>query len=76
MTTPLRATVTEALSLAVWQQVLAFFLEYRANEVQVRPFGLPFPMVWQMAGIVLSTLVIGLVLALDRRGERRRKGAE
>jgi len=47
-----------------------------ANEVQVRPFGLPFPMVWQMAGIVLSTLVIGLVLALDRRGERRRKGAE
>lgn len=55
-----------------WQVALAPW----ANEVQVRPLGLPFPMVWQMAGIVLSTLVIGLVLALDRRGEPRRKGAE
>jgi hypothetical protein len=35
--------------------------------VRLRPLGLPFPMTWQMAGIVLTTAVIGLVLVLDRR---------
>jgi len=38
-----------------------------ANGVGLRPLGLPFPMVWQMAGVVLTTAVIGLVLLLDRR---------
>jgi hypothetical protein len=46
-----------------WQVALAPW----ANGVQTRPLGLPFPMAWQLAGIVLSTLVIGAVLALDRR---------
>ena len=35
----------------------------------LRPLGLPFPMAWLMAGIVLTTAVIGLVLVLDRRAE-------
>ena len=46
-----------------WQVALAPW----ANGVQARPLGLPFPMAWQLAGIVLSTVVIGAVLVLDRR---------
>ena len=38
-----------------------------ANGVHLQPLGLPFPMAWQMAGVVLTTAVIGLVLVLDRR---------
>jgi len=39
------------------------------NDVALRPIGLPFPMVWQMLGIVLTTCVIGIVFALDRRAD-------
>ena len=38
-----------------------------ANEVAFKPLGLPFPLVWQMAGVLLSTLVFALVFELDRR---------
>ena len=41
-----------------------------ANGVQWRPLALPFLMVWEMAGIVLTTLVIAGVFALDRRADR------
>ena len=51
-----------------WQVALAPW----ANGVHARPFGLPFPMAWQMAGVVLSTGVIGLVLALDKRADATR----
>ena len=47
----------------VWQVALVPW----ANGVRLRPLGLPFPMTWQMAGVVLTTAVIGLVLVLDRR---------
>jgi hypothetical protein len=47
----------------VWQVGLAPFV----NEVAWQPWSLPFPMVWQMAGVVLTTLVIAVVYALDRR---------
>ena len=46
-----------------WQVALAPW----ANGVQARPLGLPFPMAWQLAGIVVSTVAIGGVLLLDRR---------
>jgi hypothetical protein len=46
-----------------WQVGLAPLV----NDVAARPFGLPFPMAWQMAGIVLTSLVIGIVYVLDRR---------
>ncbi len=36
------------------------------NDVAWRPFGLPFPMVWQMAGIVVTTIVIAIVFGIDR----------
>jgi hypothetical protein len=37
------------------------------NEVALRPLGMPFPMVWQMAGVVFASLVFALVFHLDRR---------
>lgn len=46
-----------------WQVGLAPLV----NDVATRPFGLPFPMAWQMAGIALTSVVIGLVYWLDQR---------
>ncbi|MCZ8130562.1 MAG: DUF3311 domain-containing protein [Steroidobacteraceae bacterium] len=46
-----------------WQVGLAPLVD----DVQLTPFHLPFPMFWQMAGIVFTTLVIAVVFALDRR---------
>lgn len=46
----------------VWQLGLAPW----ANGVTVRLLGLPFPMVWQMAGILFATAVLALRLWLDR----------
>jgi hypothetical protein len=46
----------------LWQACLA----PAVNDIAMRPFGLPFPMVWQMVGIVVASLVIGLVFRLDR----------
>lgn len=37
------------------------------NDVAMRPFGMPFPMVWQMAGVVFASLIFALVFHLDRR---------
>lgn len=50
----------------VWQVGLAPW----SNGIQARPFELPFPMFWQMAGIVFTTLVIAAVFLLDRRVDR------
>jgi hypothetical protein len=47
----------------VWQAGLAPLV----NDIALRPFGLPFPMAWQMAGIVLTSVVIAIVFRLDRR---------
>ncbi len=47
----------------LWQVALA----PAVNDVTLRPFSLPFPMFWQMAGIVLTTVVIAIVLRIDRR---------
>ena len=47
----------------IWQAALA----PAVNDIGARPFGLPFPMFWQMAGIVLASIVIGLVFSMDRR---------
>ena len=46
-----------------WQVALVPLVD----DVAWRPFGLPFPMAWQMAGIAFTTLVIGAVYARDRR---------
>jgi hypothetical protein len=57
-----------------WLLVLPFVWQIAmvplVNDIVWRPFGLPFPMVWQMAGIVFATLVIALVHDLDKRAGR------
>ncbi len=45
----------------LWQAALAPW----SNGVSWRPFGLPFPMVWQMAGIVVTSAVLWAVYRLD-----------
>jgi len=47
----------------IWQGGLAPVV----NDVAYRPFGLPFAMAWQMAGIVLTSVVIGWVFRRDRQ---------
>lgn len=37
------------------------------NDIAWRPLGLPFPMAWQLAGIVVASVVIAIVHALDKR---------
>ena len=51
----------------VWQIALVPFI----NDVAWRPLSLPFPMVWQMAGVLFASLVIAIVHCLDKRAERR-----
>jgi hypothetical protein len=47
----------------IWQLGMVPFI----NDVSLRPFGLPFALAWQMAGVVLASLVFALVFELDRR---------
>lgn len=54
----------------VWQAALVPLV----NDVAWQPWGLPFPMAWQMAGVVLTTILIGTVYAIDRRIDRRLEG--
>jgi hypothetical protein len=51
----------------IWQIGLAPM----ANDVAARPLGLPFPMVWQMLGILVATAVIAIVFSIDRKQESR-----
>lgn len=37
-----------------------------ANGVSAAPLHIPFPMIWQMAGVLLTSVVIGVVFRLDR----------
>jgi hypothetical protein len=50
-----------------WQAGLAPLV----NDVALQPFGLPFPMVWQMLGILLTSVCIAIVYRLDRRQAAR-----
>lgn len=45
----------------VWQAGLA----PAVNDIAFRPFGLPFAMCWQIAGIMLASVVIAIVFRLD-----------
>lgn len=47
----------------VWQVALV----PAVNDVSATPLSLPFPMVWQMLGIIFATVIIGIVFTLDRR---------
>ena len=49
----------------VWQVGLAPLV----NDVAAQPLGLPFPMAWQMLGILLTTACIAIVYRIDRRND-------
>jgi len=53
-----------------WLLILPFLWQVGAvplvNEVQAAPLHIPFPMFWQMLGVVLTSVVIGVVYRLDR----------
>jgi hypothetical protein len=46
-----------------WQLALA----PAVNDIPYAPMHIPFPMIWQMLGIVFASAVIALVFRLDRR---------
>jgi Protein of unknown function (DUF3311) len=62
---PARRTAHRWLLLLpfIWQVALIPVV----NDVPLRPLSLPFPMFWQMLGILVTTGVIGLVMSIDRR---------
>jgi hypothetical protein len=37
------------------------------NDIAWRPLSLPFPMVWQMAGILVTSAIIAFIFSIDRR---------
>jgi hypothetical protein len=37
------------------------------NDIAWRPFSMPFPMVWQMAGVIVASICIAVVFTLDKR---------
>lgn len=45
----------------VWQVALVPLV----NDIAWRPLGLPFPLVWQLAGVVFASAVIAVVHRLD-----------
>jgi hypothetical protein len=49
----------------VWQLALAPYV----NDVVIRGCPIPFPMLWQMMGVVLSSAIIAAVFRIDRRHE-------
>ena len=61
-TRTLRAHHALMLLPFIWHLALAPII----NDVPWQPWGLPFAMVWQMAGILVTSLIIGIVYRLDR----------
>lgn len=49
----------------LWQVGMVPFV----NDIAWRPFSLPFPMVWQMAGIIVTSILISIVFLIDKRQE-------
>jgi hypothetical protein len=47
----------------VWQLALAPYV----NDIVIPGCPLPFPMLWQMSGVVLTSAIIATVFSIDRR---------
>ena len=56
----------------LWQVGMVPFV----NDIAWRPLSLPFPMVWQMAGVLITSVVIAIVFSIDRRRESNLPDAE
>jgi hypothetical protein len=53
----------------VWQLGLAPYV----NGIVIRGCPIPFPMLWQMLGVVLASAMIAIVFHMDQRQERIQK---
>jgi hypothetical protein len=51
----------------VWQLALAPLI----NDVVVPGLPVPFPMLWQMIGVVLTSALIAIVFSIDRRHDSK-----
>ncbi|PMY70796.1 MULTISPECIES: DUF3311 domain-containing protein [Pseudomonas] len=55
----------------LWMLCLPFLWQVAAvpwaNTIDYTPLGLPFPMVWQMLGVIFSSVVFAVIFHLDRR---------
>lgn len=63
-----------------WLLVLPFVWQVGlvpvVNDVDIAPLHVPFPMLWQLLGIVVTSIVIAVVFRLDRRAGVDREEAE
>lgn len=63
-----------------WLLVLPFCWQVAlvpaVNDVPLTVLYIPFPMFWQMLGIVVASVVIGIVFRLDRASGVEREEAE
>jgi Protein of unknown function (DUF3311) len=63
-----------------WLLVLPFVWQVGlvpvVNDVDLAPLHIPFPMVWQLLGIVVTSVVVAVVFRLDRRAGVEREEAE
>jgi hypothetical protein len=56
----------------VWQLGCAPFI----NDVEIPGWPVPFPLIWQMLGVVLTTVVIALAYQVDKSVEDSDHAAE
>ena len=63
-----------------WLLVLPFIWQVGlvpvVNDVDLAPLHIPFPMLWQLLGIVATSIVVAIVFRLDRRAGVDREEAE
>ena len=63
-----------------WLLVLPFVWQIGlvpvVNDVDLAPLHIPFPMLWQLVGIVVTSAVVAVVFRLDRRAGVEREEAE
>jgi hypothetical protein len=56
----------------IWQVVLVPFV----NDIDWAPLNIPFPMLWQMCGIVVTSIVIAIVFRFDKKAGLEEEEAE
>jgi hypothetical protein len=63
-----------------WLLVLPFVWQVGlvpvVNDVDLAPLHIPFPLLWQLLGIVATSIVVAVVFRLDRRAGVEREEAE
>jgi len=56
----------------VWQLGFAPFI----NDIEIPGWPVPFPLIWQMLGVVLTSIVVALVYQVDKSNDDDSRGVE